>query len=85
MSSTIFSVLHDQIDRARRIAVDLFQERLERLERLREAMEVDNRPQYWELMDRGTNFSYLPPERRPHLEQLFSWLRNPKEADLRIS
>ena len=61
--------------RARRIVDDLKGERVERLERLRTNLESDDRPQYWELTDRGTNFAYLAPERRVHLDQLFAWLR----------
>ncbi len=81
--ATLFLLL-EQPDRARRIAEDLGDERIERLERLREALETDDRPQYWELMDRGANFSYLAPERRPHLETLFDWLREPKPTNTAI-
>jgi len=60
--------------RAQRIVEDLRSERLERLERLRQGLLTDDRPQFWELMDRGVNFSYLPPERRPYLQTLFERL-----------
>ena len=66
---------HGHTDRARRIATDLREEKIERLERLRETLLADNRPDYWELMDRGANFSYLPPDQHEHLEVLFDWLR----------
>ena len=64
-----------QVDRAQRIALDLREEKIERLERLRETLLADGRPDYWELMDRGANFSYLPPDQHEHLEVLFGWLR----------
>jgi hypothetical protein len=79
--ATLFLLL-EQPGRARRIAEDLRQERIERLERLREALETDDRPEYWELMDRGANFSYLAPERRPHLATLFGWLRDSDAANV---
>lgn len=63
-----------EMDRARRIAADLAHERRERLERLREGLLTDERPQYWELIDRGTNFAYLAPELRPHLAVLYGWI-----------
>jgi hypothetical protein len=28
---------------------------------------------YWEIVDRGTNFDYLPFERKRHLPQFFAW------------
>jgi hypothetical protein len=61
--------------RADRIIQDLRTERLERLERLRVGLLHDDREQFWELTDRGANFSYLAPDRRPYLEPLFQALR----------
>ena len=54
-----------------RIVADLKDERISRLRRLRHGLETEDRPQYWELTDRGSNFTYLPPERRQFLEPLF--------------
>jgi hypothetical protein len=72
----IATVLIDlgQHERARRIARDLALERPERLQRLRQGLEQDERPQYWELIDRGVNFAYLAPELRRHLPLLFEWI-----------
>ncbi len=78
--ATLFLQL-GQESRARRIAEDLKGERLERLERLRTEMLADDRDQFWELIDRGTNFKYLAPERRPFLEPLFRWLRGEDERE----
>jgi hypothetical protein len=72
--ATLFLQL-GQEQRARRIADDLKGERLERLERLRSDMLSDDRAQFWELIDRGANFGYLAPDRRPFLDPLFVWLR----------
>ena len=33
-----------------------------------------------ELMDRGANFAYLAPARREYLEELFGWLREPRQT-----
>jgi hypothetical protein len=57
--------------RAERVAADLAGERAERLERLHRALLVEERAQYWELTDRGVNFTYLPPELRQYLAPLF--------------
>jgi hypothetical protein len=71
--ATLFFARGDEA-RAQRIVEDLRGERLERLERLRDAMLTDDRAQFWELMDRGVNFAYLAPERRPYLAVLFERL-----------
>ena len=60
--------------RVARIVADLKGERSSRLLRLRQQLESEERPQYWELIDRGTNFRYLPPERRRYLEPLYAQL-----------
>jgi hypothetical protein len=57
---------------ARRIAVDLATEKRGLLVTTREELEREVSPQYWEITDRGLNFSYLPPERRAKLGELFA-------------
>ena len=71
--ATLFIERNDE-PRARRVAADLANERPERLQRIRAQLLGDERSQYWEFSPRGVNFSYLPPERRPHLATLFNWL-----------
>ena len=56
------------------IVDDLKGERSSRLQRLRQQIESEDRPQYWELTDRGSNFTSLPPERRQYLEPLYAAL-----------
>lgn len=68
--ATLFLQRGDE-PRIQRIAGDLAEEDMDRLERLRRALLTDDRTQYWELMDRGANFSYLAPERRRFLGDLF--------------
>ena len=72
--ATLFLMTGDET-RARLIAHDLRSERIERLERLRQGMLVDDRPQFWELADFGVNFGYLAPERHAYLTELFELLR----------
>jgi hypothetical protein len=57
---------------ARRIAADLSVERRDLLLTAREELEREVSPHYWEITDRGSNFSYLPPERRAKLGELFA-------------
>lgn len=71
--ATLFLMRGDQI-RVDRIVEDLKGERPSRLKRLRQQLETEDRPQYWELIDRGSNFSYLPVHRRAYLEPLYEQL-----------
>jgi len=71
--ATLFLKRGDEA-RVARIVADLKTERLSRLKRLRQGLEIENRPQYWELTDRGANFAYLEPDRRPFLAPLFDRL-----------
>ena len=75
MQLATYFLQRGQQARADLIIADLRSERLERLERLRVGLLTDDREQFWELMDRGANFSYLAPERRPYLEPIFEALR----------
>jgi hypothetical protein len=68
--ATLFLMRGDQA-RVDRIVEDLKGERSSRLLRLRQQLETDDRPQYPELIDRGSNFSYLPPSRRQFLAPLY--------------
>jgi hypothetical protein len=72
--ATLFMQLGDEA-RVDRIVGDLKQERIGRLKRLKQGLESESRPLYWELTDRGANFGYLEPERRQHLEPLFEKLQ----------
>lgn len=71
--ATLFLKLGDEA-RVARIVSDLKAERMSRLNRLRQSLEHESRPQYWELTDRGANFSYLAPDRRQFLAPLFERL-----------
>jgi hypothetical protein len=72
--ATLFMQLGDE-SRVNRIIADLKEERISRLQRLRIGLESEDRPQFWELTDRGSNFAYLEPERRRFLEPLFEKLQ----------
>lgn len=73
--ATLFLARGDN-DRVARIVADLKGERINRLQRLRLQLETEERAQYWELIDRGSNFTYLPPERRQYLAPLYEQLLN---------
>lgn len=63
-----------QIDRARAIATDMRHEPRPRLTTIfRQLGAVENKD-YWEIIDRGRNFEYMPPALRECLPTFFQWL-----------
>ncbi len=60
--------------RARRIADDMRAEPLERLKAIREQLERVESKDFWEIIDRGRNFEYMPPPQRARMATFFSWL-----------
>ena len=75
--AAFFIELQDEA-RARRIIDDMKDEKLERLQGIRETLMTEQRSQYWEFTDRGVNFSYLEPQLRHNLDTLFEWLTQNK-------
>ena len=63
-----------QEDRARAIANDMREEPDERLRKIRWQLESVESKDFWEIIDRGRNFEYMPPAQRAHLPTFFSWL-----------
>jgi hypothetical protein len=74
--ATLFLMRGDEA-RVDRIVHDLKDERLSRLLRVKAGLEQEDRPQFWEMTDRGSNFGYLPEARRRYLDGLFERLGSP--------
>ncbi len=62
-----------QEPKARTIFEDMRHERPERLRSIRDELERVAEKDFWEVIDRGTNFDYLPPDRKALLPTFFSW------------
>jgi hypothetical protein len=60
-------------DRARRIANDMRDEPAERLKAIREQLERVESKDFWEIIDRGRNFEYMPPPQRSRMATFFTW------------
>lgn len=68
-----FFLVHRAVKAARRIYEDMADEPVERLRAIRDDLRRVERPDYWEVTDRGENHEYLTPDRKEQLEIFFSW------------
>jgi hypothetical protein len=69
-----YYVATGQEDRARAIARDMRDEPRERLLTIRHQLGAVESKEFWEIIDRGRNFEYMPPQHREALPVFFSWL-----------
>lgn len=72
---------HGDEARARMVYEDMAGEDPARLFSIREELLGVESAEYWEVIDRGVNFDYLPPARKARLEQFFSWFAHVKPRD----
>jgi hypothetical protein len=64
-------------EKARLISRDMEHEPVERLRSIRVALERVTSKDFWEIIDRGRNFEYMPPGQRACLATFFGWLEVP--------
>lgn len=65
---------HGLTARARRIADDMVDEPRERLNAIFLSLSGVKTKDFWEIIDRGRNFEFMPEEQRGQLPEFFSWL-----------
>lgn len=68
-----FYLARGREDLARRIHADMVREPATRLGSIRDELQRTTEQLFWEITDRGTNFDWLEPERRAHLDTFFGW------------
>ena len=61
-------------DRAAQIAVDMAGEDRERLKSIRDQLARVESKKYWEVIDRGYNFDYMPPRQKEQMDRFFAML-----------
>jgi hypothetical protein len=61
-------------DRAKQIAADMAGEDRTRLETIREQLSKVESKEFWEVIDRGRNFEYMPPRQRDQMDTFFKML-----------
>jgi hypothetical protein len=64
----------DAEDRARLIADDMREEPADRLRAIREQLERVESKDFWEIIDRGRNFEYMPPKQKEQMDRFFDML-----------
>lgn len=62
---------------ARMIAADMRDDSPGLQQSIRDDLARAESPHFWEIVDRGTNFEYLPENERVQLDVFFSWLATP--------
>ncbi|MCB9595443.1 MAG: DUF2254 domain-containing protein [Sandaracinaceae bacterium] len=67
-------LLDGEEQRARQIADDMRSEPAARLEKIRASLEAVTTKDFWEIIDRGRNFEYMPPAQRDQMPTFFGWL-----------
>lgn len=70
-----YYLLHGDEARARMIAEDMAQEPPDRLAVIRAELERVTTKDFWEIIDRGRNFEYMPPRQRGKMAEFFEWLK----------
>jgi hypothetical protein len=61
--------------KAQLIAKDMQEESEERLRAIRDQLARVKSKDFWEIIDRGRNFEYMPDEQRAQMEKFFGWLK----------
>lgn len=62
------------VERARAIAKDMSHEPKTRLSAIYQALSTVTTKDFWEIIDRGRNFEFMPEDQRKHLGQFFEWV-----------
>ena len=61
-------------EKARLICQDMKDEPPERVAQIRQQLEHVTSKDFWEIIDRGRNFEYMPESQRQCLKTFFAWL-----------
>ncbi|HEU0036107.1 MAG TPA: DUF2254 family protein [Kofleriaceae bacterium] len=61
-------------DRAKKIAADMAGEDRERLDAIHDQLSKVESKEFWEIIDRGRNFEYMPPKQRAQMDTFFGML-----------
>ncbi|MEQ9320579.1 MAG: DUF2254 family protein [Polyangiaceae bacterium] len=60
-------------DKARLIYLDMEHDPPDRLEAIKDELERVETKDFWEIIDRGRNFEYMPPKQKKAMRRFFTW------------
>jgi hypothetical protein len=69
-----YYLLQGEVEKAQLISKDMEGEPYERLLTIRQSLERVTSKDFWEIIDRGRNFEYMPANQRACLSTFFGWL-----------
>ncbi len=72
-----YYIMTGDVDRARRIHADMAGEQAERIRTIRSELERVESKDFWEIIDRGRNFEFMPPPQKAAMARFFEWFEKP--------
>jgi hypothetical protein len=76
-----YYITADQRDTARVIFRDMEHDPPERLNSIREELERVETKDFWEIIDRGRNFEYMPPKQKAAMRRFFTWFEGAQSME----
>ncbi len=67
-------------DKARVIFRDMEHDPPERLRAIKDELDRVDSKDFWEIIDRGRNFEYMPPPQKEAMRRFFSWFEGPEST-----
>jgi hypothetical protein len=68
-----YYLIHEERDKARLIYRDMEHDPSDRLMAIRQELERVETKDFWEIIDRGRNFEYMPPAQKEAMRRFFTW------------
>jgi hypothetical protein len=75
-----YYLLVDADEKARRIHADMAGEPAGRVRAIRSELERVETKDFWEIIDRGRNFEFMPPAQKEAMARFFSWFETPVQV-----
>ncbi len=77
-----YYLVHEERDKARLIYQDMEHDPPDRLAAIRNELERVETKDFWEIIDRGRNFEYMPPEQKEAMRRFFAWFEGADSSAL---
>jgi hypothetical protein len=71
----------DEREKARTIFLDMESDPSDRLVAIREELERVETKDFWEIIDRGRNFEFMPPPQKEAMRRFFTWFEGVESTE----